>query len=189
MKIKHFIKIKTPVAMNKESRSLFFNNVKDALAGKVSPIKSTNEEGEKTVTKMFNKRDGGEYVYIIPLSQNATEDELEAVVDVMMNNMNVGNFSIESSTSVSQDAVDSHLDEESFGSMAEQFSKKVHENWLNERMENGWRYGELRDDRQKTHPLIKNWNQLSETEKNIDPELFKQFVEILKANGFKISKK
>lgn len=188
MKIKHFIKLKTPVAINRESRSLFFNNVKDVVDNKIAPVKSTTEDGEKTETKMFIKNDDG-YSYIIPLQQNPTEEQLEDIVNIMTDNMNVGDFTLESSTSVTQDAVDSHLDEESFGSMAEQFSRKVHENWLHERMENGWRYGETRDDRQKTHPLVKNWNQLSESEKNVDPELFKQFVEILKANGFKISKK
>lgn len=188
MKLKHFIKIISS-DMNKERRSIFYSTAKDILGEKIKVIKTTNNDGQVTSTFMFHKKDDNGDSYIIPLTQSPTEDEIENLIEKLIKVLYVGNFSIESSLVLVKDINDNHLLPEEYDSLAEQFSKKMHEKWLNERTTNGWRYGEAWDNQEKTHPLIKPWNQLSDLEKNIDPSLLNEFVDILKNNGFKITKK
>ena len=188
MKLSHFIKINT-AEMNKESRALFYSLVKDVLGDLVNVVKSTSDDGEPKVTKMFHKIDDNGHWYIIPLKQSPDTDQLTVVTEKLATNLHLGNFQIESSLVENQDIFNNSLSEDEFTIISEKFAQQLHNNWVNERLSQGWRYGERRDDGAKTHPLVKNWSQLSENEKDINPQLVKEFVNILKSNGFKIIKK
>jgi hypothetical protein len=43
-------------------------------------------------------------------------------------------------------------------------AKNVHENWAQQRMSEGWTYGEIRDDEKKTTPCLVPYEELSEVE-------------------------
>lgn len=51
----------------------------------------------------------------------------------------------------------------------------IHEWWMRERLESGWRYGEARDDDARTHPCIVPYEQLPPEQKAKD-YLFKAIV-------------
>lgn len=188
MKLKNFIKFKIK-EMNKEARAMLYSVVKEFLGEKVVVVKSATEDGQPTQTRIFHKVVDGDHWYIIPLSESPTEEQVDKIAERLVKSLNMGNFEIESSLVQSQDIFDNSIAEDDFSAIADKFAQKLHEDWLNERIEKGWRYGEQRNDADKTHPLVKSWNQLSENEKSINPKLVKEFVDILKSNGFKIIKK
>jgi len=41
-----------------------------------------------------------------------------------------------------------------------------HEMWASNKLHNGWKYGENKDDRAKTHPHLLPWDKLTEKQKN-----------------------
>lgn len=188
MKLSKFIKFNTK-EMNKESRALLYSIVKDGLGDKVSVVKSTDKDGQPTSTRIFHKIDDGKHWYIIPLSKNPTEDEINSIADKMIKNLNMGDLEIESSLVESNDIFDKSLSEGDYQTIAEKFAQKLHEDWMEDRNTSGWRYGEQRNDEHKTHPLMKAWHQLSEEEKTIKPHMVKDLVNILKDNGYKVTKK
>jgi hypothetical protein len=68
----------------------------------------------------------------------------------------------------------------------ETLSEYEHERWMREKIETGWRYGELRDDARKIHPSLVPYDQLSEPEKEKDRYTILQIPEILSLIDFQI---
>ena len=83
------------------------------------------------------------------------------------------------------DTSDIHLPEELLPLM-EAVAKNVHETWASNRMAEGWRYGEQRDDVRKYHPCLVPYEELSEEERHYDRATalatLKQIIKL----GFKI---
>jgi len=52
--------------------------------------------------------------------------------------------------------------------LTEQIAENVHENWALGRIRDGWVYGPLRSDAEKTTPCLVPYAQLSEDEKDYD---------------------
>lgn len=72
--------------------------------------------------------------------------------------------------------------------LVEQIAKNVHDTWAKARIEQGWTYGEQRDDVMKTHPCLVPYEELSETEKEYDRNTSISTLKLIMKFGFKISK-
>lgn len=68
------------------------------------------------------------------------------------------------------------------------FAKMNHEKWCNERISQGWSYGEIRNDDLKQHPCLVDYESLPETEKEYDRSIAIELFESIGKAGFKISK-
>jgi hypothetical protein len=56
----------------------------------------------------------------------------------------------------------------SLGDLLERLAAHNHDNWARQRIAEGWRFGPQRDDREKVHPDLVPYDQLSESEKEYD---------------------
>ena len=72
--------------------------------------------------------------------------------------------------------------------LAEEIAKNVHEVWSLNRMNDGWTYGEQRDDTKKTHPCLVAYEELSDSEKEYDRATSQETIKLILKLGFKISK-
>ncbi len=70
----------------------------------------------------------------------------------------------------------------------ELMSKIEHERWCNQRMEQGWNYAAVRDDKKKMHPSLLGWDdpRFSEVEKEKDRNTVRQIPKYLALAGFQI---
>lgn len=73
--------------------------------------------------------------------------------------------------------------------LAEQLAKNVHEVWSAGRIEDGWTYGQVRDDAKKTHPCLVPYEQLPEEEKDYDRSTSVETLKFIMAKGFEIVKR
>ena len=72
--------------------------------------------------------------------------------------------------------------------LAEQMAERVHDVWMEERIRQGWSYGEKRDDVNKKHPCMIPYEELPEEEKNYDRNTSIETLIFILNKGFKISK-
>jgi ryanodine receptor 2 len=72
--------------------------------------------------------------------------------------------------------------------LVEQMSKNVHEVWAETRINQGWIYGEQRNDKLKTHPCLIPYEELPEEEKDFDRNTSIGTLKLIMKLGFKISK-
>ena len=72
--------------------------------------------------------------------------------------------------------------------LVEQMSKNVHEVWSETRIQQGWTFGELRNDELKTHPCLVPYEELPEEEKEYDRNTSIGTLKLILKLGFKISR-
>jgi len=83
------------------------------------------------------------------------------------------------------DTSDIQLPEE-LNSLLEAMAKNVHEIWAQERINQGWTYGEKRDDVLKQHPCLIAYEDLPEEEKVYDRNTSIETLKLILKLGFKI---
>ena len=72
--------------------------------------------------------------------------------------------------------------------LLEQMAKNVHEVWAQNRINEGWTYGPVRDDALKTHPCLVPYDELPESERDYDRATSLQTLKLILKLGFDISK-
>ena len=73
--------------------------------------------------------------------------------------------------------------------LVEQIAREVHERWAKERIADGWKYGEVRDDAAKTTPCLVPYEELPEVEKEYDRKTALQTIGTVLSLGYTIEKK
>ena len=77
---------------------------------------------------------------------------------------------------------------ESVIQLSERIAENVHEVWAKARMDEGWTYGEKRDDIHKKHPCLVPYDELPEEEKEYDRNTAMNTIKMVKKLGFRIEK-
>ena len=72
--------------------------------------------------------------------------------------------------------------------LVEKIAKNVHDVWAQSRMEQGWTYGEERNDTLKTHPCLVPYEELPEVEKEYDRSTALGTLKLIHKLGFSIQK-
>ena len=67
--------------------------------------------------------------------------------------------------------------------LAEAMAKNTHEVWAAARINEGWRFGPVRDDARKLHPCLVPYEQLSDAEKEYDRRTSAEAIRFLLASG------
>lgn len=73
--------------------------------------------------------------------------------------------------------------------LSEILAKNVHDNWAKERIKQGWKYGEKRDDMKKETPCLVEYEKLPEEEKLYDRETAMETLKVIQKLGYEIKKK
>ena len=67
-------------------------------------------------------------------------------------------------------------------------ARSVHEVWAQERLDQGWRYGERMSREDKTHPSLVPYEELPEEEKIFDIRTAQQVIKMLVYMGYCVEK-
>ncbi len=73
--------------------------------------------------------------------------------------------------------------------LIEDMAKNVHEVWAQNRINDGWTYGPVRDDIRRQHPCLVPYDDLPEREKDYDRATSQETLKLILKSGFTISKK
>lgn len=72
--------------------------------------------------------------------------------------------------------------------LVEQMAENVHEVWAKTRIDQGWTYGQQRDDINKKHPCLVPYKDLPEDEKQYDRNTSIETLKFIIGSGFEIRK-
>jgi hypothetical protein len=70
--------------------------------------------------------------------------------------------------------------------LSEILAKNTHEVWARQRLAEGWRYGEQRNEQNKEHPCLVPYEELPDSEKQYDRNTTMESLKLLVALGCKI---
>ncbi len=88
----------------------------------------------------------------------------------------------------SPSGVDGIMLPEELSELLEVLAMQVHEVWMKRRLDDGWCYGPLRDDKKRTHPCLVAYDRLPESEKEYDRLTASTTLKTILAAGFEIRK-
>lgn len=72
--------------------------------------------------------------------------------------------------------------------LAELLAKNTHDIWAKARLEEGWTYGPVRSDTEKTNPCLVPYEDLPEREKEYDRRINQELLAALYAMGYRVVK-
>ena len=72
--------------------------------------------------------------------------------------------------------------------LSEQLAKNTHDVWAKSRMEQGWTFGETRNDEKKETPCLIAYEELSENEKEYDRNTAIETLKLIIKLGYSIQK-
>ncbi len=72
--------------------------------------------------------------------------------------------------------------------LTERLAANAHDVWALGRINDGWTYGETRDDASKKHPCLVPYEQLSDSEKEYDRRAATETLKAVYALGYRIEK-
>lgn len=196
MKSEIFVKLVTEDELRKDTVRKYYTTVKNSVPeGILSHYEVKDPKGNPTQSFLVHRTgDNGKHEYEIPLYRNLTANEIYEAVTNLNRILNEGDFLFETSSfdqecCPSQDDLNVSMDEDIYGQFSELIAERIHNQWVKERMDAGWRYGSERSEQAKTHPLIRSWNQLHEDEKHIDYDLPNFLIELLEELGYTVVSK
>jgi hypothetical protein len=73
--------------------------------------------------------------------------------------------------------------------LLEQIAEQIHNRWAAKRKEEGWTYGLERSDKNKEHPCLVPYEELSEVEKEYDRATARETMACLHELGYEIVKR
>ena len=72
--------------------------------------------------------------------------------------------------------------------LTEKIAENVHEVWSQNRIKDGWKYGEVRNDERKETPCLIPYNELPESEKEYDRNTALETLKLIIKLGYEIKK-
>lgn len=187
-----FVKLVTEKEIQKDSVKKYYNTVKSySPNGVLNSYDVEGPDGNPSTAYLVHRvNNENRHEYEIPLTRDLTSDEILRIVEQLNATFIEGDFLFETSSYDDNccpfEEEDEYFDQDIYENLSINMAKRMHNKWLNERITNGWVYGEERSDTSKTHPLIKPWDMLSEYEKTIDYDLPKEFIDLLSEYGYTV---
>lgn len=184
-----YIRLETE-KLDKDQLKLWYRIVKKyAPSGTVTGFQVPDQDGNLKTALMVSRPTDNGYEYDIPLTRDLLDEELEPIVMAWAAAYPEKDFTISSTSADVEakrqgpaDTID--MDERQYNNFCESLAKQAHAKWCADRQDNGWRYGLNYSRKEKTHPLLRPWEQLSEQEKDIDHDLPRTMVQELNDQGY-----
>jgi len=189
-----YLRLVTEGEMRKNTIKSFYSTVKEnAPENVLSHYDVQDPDGNPATTLLLHRvNEDNKHEYEIPLVRNLTPDEIYEVALNLNTKLNEGDFLLESSSFdddcclTEDDDPSEYMEADVFERFAEKLSERMHNVWYKEREDAGWRFGTQRLEEEKTHPLMKPWNQLTEEDKQIDYSLPEFFIDLLEEFGYAV---
>lgn len=190
-----FIKLVSARGLEKPEIKQWFRLCQAELPSGVLGAVQVNKPGFgiASIQLIHRKNSDGSHEYEIPLNRDVLKRELAPIRVAWKSASLQGDYTIETSASYTTDSrhklADAIvLDQSRYDELCETLAKHQHSRWCRERQTAGWKYGLAMDLTEKTHPLLRPWEQLPESYRKVDFEAPKMFAKVLADMGYTIVK-
>lgn len=160
-----------------------------APSGVVISVPATDDQGDPKEVRMVHRvLDDDRHAYLVPLRRDLSDKEVETIVHAFADEKPSMNFDVETNETrlLAKDYCEIPLDAAKHLALCTALAKHRHENWMRERSDGGWRYGVKYDDKEKTHPLLRPWDQLPDRYRTPDMDWPQMMLNMLNDHGYAI---
>lgn len=191
-----YIRLETREDIDKSLVKRWYNTVKNNLpSGTLHSQSLVDHTGmPKNVSLVKSKSDRGRTLYDIPLTRHLEEEEAEIIVDVWDRNVDI-DYAITSSKDQVLEMwqefpeIKPNIKNQDWQRICEMLSKEMHNKWVQDQTQSGWRYGLQFNENEQTNPLLRSWHDLPEKYRKIDYATPMRFVEAMDRLGYVVMHK
>lgn len=182
----HHIQLKTHEPLSSEQAVTWFNTVKEY--GPEDIVFAYNYEGKDIAMEYGLCSDCEmEHTYSIPLKRDLTPTETAFILEAWNYKFDE-DFDIEISNSYEAMGMGDfentiELDEEVRVQVSSDINKWRHNRWVEQMTTEGWHWGTYFNSKQKTHPALRQWDDLQESHRRSTSIEDNEIVEWLRKNG------
>jgi hypothetical protein len=187
--IERYIKLITKEALDTGVIKKWFHCVTThAPSGIIRTISTTDNKGAPKSVSLVHQESDHQHAYLVPLTRDLSEPEIETIVNAFVDTELVDNFDVETNETrlLASDHTGVSLDAAKHLQLCSALAKQKHEDWVRERTGAGWRYGTKFDDDERTHPLIRPWDQIPDRYKQPDMDWPQKLMQTLNDQGYAI---
>lgn len=194
IQISRYISLVVEEALDEDNvRGWFKIATGKAPYGVVSTIQMTDDDGEPQIVKMVHRQTDKGHYYMIPITRDLTENEVERIVSAYSDSVSEMDFDVEAtvvpSKPMEREKPSITVDQQKYADVASSWAKRQHEEWLKKRTEDGWRYGQVISLTKKTHPLLRPWDEIPARYRNVDLEQPQKLLDLLGEHGYVVVSK
>ena len=135
-------------------------------------------EGQKPIS-FYKKLIEGEYVFVAALARNLREDESNAIVENFNQSFPDGDFEVAYSQEPKPSNKHVEAQDNILKSIALEAAKRCHNNWLSQRITEGWKFGQKYNSHQKSSPAVRDWENLAESYRKAEYQRMVKLLEVL----------
>jgi len=168
-------------ALSKQQIKLFYKTVKYNTPENILGSRQVyHPDNHLENTVLIHRKENDKHIYEIPLTRSLTKSELNVLSTIC----NQKGFKDIKTTSIDvhdlSKAEEKNIDDTRYKDMATEVAKILHNRWVDKKVASGWRYGMKVSQKDKTHPLLRPWEELNDNQKDIDYNLPKELIGTLK---------
>jgi hypothetical protein len=161
--------------------------------GVVTTLQTSDDEGQPQIVKMVHRHTDKGHYYMIPVTRDLTEKEVERIVSSFSDAVTDMDFDIEATViptnPMEKEKPSITVDQQKYADVASSWAKRQHDEWLKKRTEDGWRYGQVISLANKSHPLLRPWDDLPARYRNVDLEQPQKLLDLLGDHGYVVVSK
>lgn len=137
--------------------------------------------------QIVKSKDAQDVRYMVPLSRDLNDIEVKSIIDAFSHNTDM-DFKISSSASPFDMKVspEIEIDHDPMIELCTGWAKQKHEDWMNGKTNDGWRYGPAMSSANKTHPLLRQWHEIPAEYRKVDTTQAQQLLDLLRDSGYLI---
>lgn len=190
--ISRFVTLVVGSPLDEAAAKAWYHCVNDnAPYGLVATIQTTTAKGGLQSAGMIHRETDKKHYYIVPMTRDLMEREAEQIVDAFVEIAPDLDFDIEVSvmpTKIGDKRNEPKIEvaEDQYIALCQEFSKAQHEDWVRDHARDGWRYGAEVNPKEKTHPLMRTWDQLPDRYKKIDTDVPQKLLNLLNRHGYAV---
>jgi hypothetical protein len=191
--IPRYIKLVSEDHISTSDGRLWYKTVMEhGPLGVMTSIESIDLKGEPVSTRMVRRSSKDKVEFIIPLLRDLLPREVEVISDAWMRVAPPGNFTISINPTqdqkLNQAVADLDLKQDEYQALCIQLAKVQHAGWMREKANDGWSYGPVLSLKNKTHPLMRNWDDLPAQYRDVNTKSPENFLNFINNQGFAVVK-
>lgn len=182
-----YISLSTKNDLSDQDTMSWLNSVNES--GPPGIIAETELHPDKNPMRFYRRKTNEGNTYNVVLARNLNQDEVKSIVENFSNSYPDGDFEISYSQEPMIDVKHQEVQENIVKAIALEATKRNHTTWLNQKITEGWRFGQLYNSKQKVSPVLRDWENLSETYRKIEYQRMINLLEVLDEMKLKLSHK
>jgi len=173
------IKLVVTTPLSKTVARTWLETVRASLPSGMTGEAEIIRDGKPKTSNFYHVRSQGHDCYVVPLSRDPNVSEAQAVATAWDKSAPEGDFEIDYSSAGTASEVKRDVEETGLREIAMEAAKLNHNAWLSEMSQQGWRYGNQFNQRDKRNPMLMPWDQLSPKYRIREINRFDKLMEVL----------